>query len=454
MASPSRRTATTLSLLAAILANAGSSFAQQPVNPITEQQLNQRVSQVESKVVAWRRDIHQHPELSGQEARTAKLVADHLRKLGIQVTTGVGGHGVVGLLKGDLPGKVVALRADMDALPVKEATGLSFASKVIAKNMGKDSPVMHACGHDAHTAMLMGVAEVLAGMKAQIPGTVKFIFQPAEEGFSEMPTSPNPLWGAKAMVAAGVMENPKVDAVFALHVSPFLPSGMIGWRSGPILASADTVRIAVNGKQTHGAAPWQGIDPIVTSAQIVNSLQTVVSRKLDITKEPAVLTIGSINGGTRENIVPDSVEMLGTLRTFDEEMRTDAKQRITAIAQSTATANGAKAEVSFGPSTYSVTNNDATLTETMLPTLKRAADGRILLRPKAAGAEDFSEYQKVAPGLFYFLGIKPKDKAVGPPHSPTFDLDESTFPLGMKSLAMLALDYLGTPATARVATAQ
>jgi len=454
MASPSRLTATTLSLLAAILATGGASFAQQPVNPITEQQLDQRISQVEPKVVAWRRDIHQHPELSGQEARTARLVADHLRKLGIQVTTGVGGHGVVGLLKGDLPGKVVALRADMDALPVKEATGLPFASSVIAKNMGKDSPVMHVCGHDAHTAILMGVAEVLAGMKAQIPGTVKFIFQPAEEGFSEMPTSANPLWGAKAMVAAGVMENPKVDAVFALHVSPFLPSGMIGWRSGPILASADTVRIDVNGKQTHGAAPWLGVDPIVTSAQIVNSLQTVVSRKLDITKEPAVLTIGAINGGARENIVPDSVEMLGTLRTFDEGMRTDAKERITAIVQSTATANGARAEVDFGPSSYSVTNNDARLTEAMLPTLRRAADGRIRLSSKAAGAEDFSEYQKVAPGVFYFLGVKPKDKPVGPPHSPTFDLDESALPVGMRSLAMLVLDYLGDPTPARVATAQ
>ncbi|MCY1223095.1 putative hydrolase YxeP [compost metagenome] len=248
MPTASRHTAIRLGLLAAVLANAGSSFAEQTVSPDTAQQLDQGIARVESKVVAWRRDIHQNPELSGQEVRTSKLVADHLRKLGMNVTTGVGGHGVVGLLEGGLPGKVVALRADMDALPVQEATGLPFASKVIAKHMGKDSPVMHACGHDAHTAILMGVAEVLAGMKAQIPGTIKFIFQPAEEGFSEMPSSADAQRGAQAMVTDGVMENPKVDAVFGLHVAPVIPSGVIGWRSGPILASADTVRITVEGK--------------------------------------------------------------------------------------------------------------------------------------------------------------------------------------------------------------
>ncbi|MCY1355257.1 putative hydrolase YxeP [compost metagenome] len=442
MPTASRHTAIRLGLLAAVLANAGPSFAQQSAGPITAQQLDQGITRVESRVVAWRRDIHQHPELSGQEVRTARLVADHLRTLGMQVTTGVGGHGVVGLLEGGLPGKVVALRADMDALPVREATGLPFASTAIARHMGKDSPVMHACGHDAHTAILMGVAEVLAGMRAQIPGTIKFIFQPAEEGFSEMPASADALRGAKAMVRAGVMENPKVDAVFGLHVAPVIPSGVIGWRSGPVLASADTVRITVEGKQTHGAAPWLGVDPIVTSAQIVSALQTVISRSLDITREPAVFSIGSINGGTRENIVPDSVEMLGTLRTFNEEMRASAKERITRIAQSTATANGATADISFGPSAYSVTNNDEALTEAMLPALRQAANGKLMLVPKAAGAEDFSEYQQMAPGVFFFLGVKPGDKAVGPPHSPTFDLDESTFPLGMRSLAMLALAYL------------
>ena len=442
MPTASRHTAIRLGLLAAVLANAGSTFAEQTVSPDTAQQLDQGIARVESKVVAWRRDIHQNPELSGQEVRTSRLVADHLRKLGMKVTTGVGGHGVVGLLEGGLPGKVVALRADMDALPVQEATGLPFASKAVAKHMGKDSPVMHACGHDAHTAILMGVAEVLAGMKAQIPGTIKFIFQPAEEGFSEMPSSADAQRGAQAMVTDGVMENPKVDAVFGLHVAPVIPSGVIGWRSGPILASADTVRITVEGKQTHGAAPWLGVDPIVTSAQIVSALQTVVSRSLDITKEPAVFSIGSINGGSRENIVPDSVEMLGTLRTFNEEMRTGAKERITRIAQSTATANGAKAEVSFGPSSYGVTSNDETLTEAMLPALKEAANGKIMQVPKAAGAEDFSEYQQKAPGVFFILGVKPEDRPVGPPHSPTFDLDESSFPVGMRSLAMVALTYL------------
>jgi amidohydrolase len=428
-------------LLAALFAHAGP-VAAEPVEAATARQIDQQIAQVEAKVAAWRRDIHQHPELSGQEVRTAKLVADHLRKLGLEVTTGVGGHGVVGLLKGGLPGRVVALRADMDALPVAETTGLPFASKVIAKNMGKDSPVMHACGHDAHTAILMGVAEVLAGMKAQIPGTVKFIFQPAEEGFSEMPSSDPPLWGAKAMVAAGVMDNPKVDAVFGLHITSGIPVGMVGWRSGPVMAGADTVRIKVTGRQSHGAMPWDGIDPIVTSAQIINALQTIVSRQLNITKEPAVLSIGAINGGNRENIVPETVEMQGTLRTYDEAMRSDAKQRIVTIAQSIAAANGAKAEVSFGPSTYSVTNNHAKLTETMLPALRQAADGNMVQIPKVSSSEDFSEFQKVAPGFFFMLGGKPGNRAVGPNHSPAFDIDEAALPVGVRSLTMLALDYL------------
>jgi amidohydrolase len=402
--------------------------------------VEERVAKVEQKVIGWRRDIHQHPELSGQEARTAALVAAHLQKLGMEVTTGVGGHGVVGLLKGGQPGKVVALRADMDALPILEATGLPFASKAIAKHMGKDSPVMHGCGHDGHTAILMGVAEVLAAMKDQIRGSVKFIFQPAEEGFSQPPEKLGQLWGAKAMIAEGAMDKPKVDAIFGLHMSSLIPTGMIGWRSGPTMAGADSLRIQVNGKQTHGAMPWAGIDPIVTSAQMINALQTVVSRQLNISTQPAVLSIGAINGGNRENIVPESVEMLGTLRTYDEKMRADAKQRVQLIAQSTAAANGAKAEVSFGPSEYSVTINDPALTAAMVPVLGKVA--KTIEIPLVSASEDFSEFQKIAPGFFYMLGGQPKGRNVGPNHSPSFDFDEAALAIGVKSLTWLALSYL------------
>ncbi len=406
-----------------------------------------RVDAVQPKMVAWRRDIHQHPELSGQEVRTARLVADHLRKLGMSVKTGVGGHGVVAVLKGGRPGKVVALRADMDALPVAEATGLPFASQTRAQYLGQETPVMHACGHDGHTAILMGVAEVLAGMRTQIPGSVKFIFQPAEEGVPETAANAKTLWGAHAMVAQGVLDNPKVDAVFGLHISPNMPMGWVGYRSGPMMAGADTVHITIIGEQTHGAAPWTGVDPIVAAAQVINGLQTIVSRQLNITQEPVVLTIASIHGGNRENIVPDSVEMLGTLRTFDEEMRAEAKQRITTTAQMIAAASGAKALVSFGPTAYSVTVNPPDLTDAMLPTLQRASGGKAMAIPKITASEDFSEYQKVAPGFFYILGAPPKGKAHADAptnHSPAFDFDEDAMPLGALTLSMLALDYLSS----------
>ncbi|MEO8154073.1 MAG: amidohydrolase [Rhizobacter sp.] len=404
-----------------------------------------RVEAVQDKMVAWRRDIHQHPELSGQEVRTARLVADQLRKLGLAVKTGVGGHGVVAVLKGGRPGKVVALRADMDALPVAESTGLPFASQVKVKYMGQETAVMHACGHDGHTAILLGVAEVLAGVRAQIPGTVKFIFQPAEEGLPEEANGRQANWGARAMVAQGALENPKVDAMFGLHISPNMPIGSVGYRSGPMMAGADTVHITVTGSQTHGAAPWMGVDPIVAAAQVITGLQTIVSRQLNITHEPVVLTIAAIHGGNRENIVPDSVEMLGTLRTFDEEMRTEAKQRITTTAQMIAASSGAKAAVSFGPTAYSVTSNPPDLTEAMLPSLQRSAGDRVMVLPKISASEDFSEYQKVVPGFFYILGAPPKGKAYADApgnHSPGFDFDEDAMQLGALSLSMLALDYL------------
>ena len=403
--------------------------------------IERQIPVVTPKMIAWRRDIHSRPELSNQEVRTAKLVADHLRALGIQVETGVGGTGVVGVLKGGLPGRTVALRADMDALPVLEATNLPFASKVTAMNVGKESPVMHACGHDGHVAILMGVAETLASMKAKIPGTIKFIFQPAEEGYSAPPAT-GASNGAKAMVDHGVMKD--VGAVFGLHITPTLAVGTVGYRVGALMAAGDTVNIRVTGKQTHGAVPWAGVDSIVTAAQVINNLQTVVSRQLEISKEPAVLTIGSVHGGNRENIIPEVVDLLGTLRTFDEEMRAEAKQRIVRIAENTAAANGAKAQVTFGPSAYSVTANPESLTVASLPVLQEAGVKAVVI-DKVSASEDFSEFQKQSPGFFFMLGAIPQGKALGtaaPNHSPEFDFDERAMAVGVRALTALALDYL------------
>jgi amidohydrolase len=416
---------------------------------ISSPALDTRVAALAPRLVAWRRDIHTHPELSGQEVRTAALVAEHLRRLGLEVTTGVGGRGVVGLLRGGLPGsRVVALRADMDALPVTEATNLPFASQQTGRYQGAQVPVMHACGHDGHTAILMGVAELLAGLRAQVPGSVKFIFQPAEEGLADLPSTAAESWGARAMVEEGVLENPKVDAVFGLHISPNLASGMLGVRGGPMLAGADSLRITVRGRGTHGGAPWGGIDPIVVSAQIITGLQTIVSRQLNISHEPAVLSIASIHGGNRENVLPDSVEMRGTLRSFDEEMREEAKRRIVTTAESIAAASGAKASVSFGPATYAVTDNPRELLARMMPSLQRASGNRVMELPKISASEDFSEYQKQVPGLFFILGATPPGKTpqnAPPNHAPDFDFDEAALPLGVKALATLALDYLVSP---------
>ncbi|MBB6560908.1 amidohydrolase [Acidovorax soli] len=409
------------------------------------QAIEAAVNGVAGKMVNWRRDIHAHPELSGQEVRTAKLVAEHLKRLGMEVQTGVGGTGVVGILRGGLPGKVVALRADMDALPVPENTNLPFASKVKANYLGKEVPVMHACGHDAHVAMLMGAAEALAGMRAQLPGTIKFIFQPAEEGAPVEPDANGkvPSFGAKAMVEQGALKD--VQAIYGLHVTANLPSGVVGYRSGPLMAGSDNISIQVEGRGGHGSSPWNAVDPVVAASQVVLGLQTVVSRQLNISKEPAVITIGSIHGGTRYNIIPDNVELLGTLRTFDEEMRQEALKRITATAESIAASSGAKAKVRFGPVAYPVTSNPAALTEASLPALKLATGGKTMVIPKVSGSEDFSEFQKVAPGFFYFLGAPPKgadfNKAPSN-HSPLFDIDEDQLPVGARTLAALAVDFL------------
>ncbi len=401
-------------------------------------ELERRVSAVMPKVVAWRRDLHEHPELSGEEVRTAALVAAHLRSLGLEVRTNVGGHGVVGVLRGGRPGRVVALRADMDGLPVTEQTDLPFRSRVRAQYNGQEVGVMHACGHDNHVSILMGAAELLAGMKAQIPGTVVFIFQPAEEGH------PAGGGGAERMIADGALDNPKVEAIFGLHVWNGR-AGEISYRPGPTMAASNTVTITVRGRQTHGANPWGGVDPIVVSSQVVVGLQTIIARQVNITENPAIVTIGQMNGGVRSNIIPDSVVMVGTIRTFGREQREDIFRRITATATNIAEASGARASVKID-SGYPVTRNDIGLTESMIPTLRRAAGAeRVGIEPLVTAAEDFSYFQERVPGMFIFLGVTPmsQDWETRPRnHSPLFVADESALPVGVKAMSMLALDWL------------
>ena len=407
------------------------------------------VAAVMPKVVEWRRDIHAHPELSNRERRTGALVAEHLKRLGMEVRTGVAHTGVVGVLRGGRPGPTVALRADMDALPVTEETGLPFASKARGLYNGDSVGVMHACGHDAHVAMLMGAAEVLAGMKAELPGTVVFLFQPAEEGVPAGETG-----GAPLMIEEGALANPKVDAVFGLHVFSKLPTGTLHVKPAGIMASSDNLRIVVRGRQTHGALPWQGVDPIVVGSQIVSALQTITSRQTDVTLAPAIVTIGVIRGGTRFNIVPDSVVMEGTIRAFDERMQLDIHERVRRIATNVAEASGATAEVDIRIGNP-VTHNDPALVERMLPSLRRAAgEANVRTAQVTTTAEDFSMYQKVVPGMFLFLGITPPDAnlaEVAPNHSPRFMVDEAALPTGVKALVSLATDYLagGTRTTSR-----
>jgi len=401
-------------------------------------EIDRRAALVEGKVVAWRRDIHAHPELSNREVRTAQMVADHLRALGLEVRTGVAHNGVVGVLRGGKPGRVVALRADMDALPVTEEVNVPFASKVRATYNGQDVGVMHACGHDAHVAILMGVAELLAGMKADLPGTVKFIFQPAEEGVPSGESG-----GAEMMIAEGALDNPKPGAIFGLHVFPY-PAGEIHYRAGGAMASADGLRIVVRGRQTHGAQPWSGIDPIVVASQIVLGLQTITSRQVDITSSPAIVTIGAVHGGVRNNIIPDSVVMIGTIRAFDTAMRREIWMRVRRTAEGVAQSAGAVAAVTIdsGPP---VTYNDPTLTEQMTPTLRRVAGADKVGSAEAkTTAEDFSRYQEKIPGLFFFLGITPPGvdpRSAAPNHSPRFFVDEAALPVGVRALAHLAVDY-------------
>ena len=398
---------------------------------------------IEPQVIKWRRDFHEHPELGNREFRTAAIVAEHLRRIGFdEVRTEVAHTGVVGLLKGALPGPVVALRADMDALPVTEEVDLPFASKAKTTWNGETVGVMHACGHDTHTAILMGVAELLAGLRANLRGSVKFIFQPAEELPPEGEDG-----GAKMMIDEGALKNPVPRAIFGLHVTSRLPLGVIGYRPGPTMASADNLSITVHGRQTHGAMPWLGVDPIVTAAQVVLGLQTVVSRQVDLTREPAVVTIGTIKGGVRENIIPDSVEMRGTIRTFDEEMRDDIHERVTTLAEAISRGSRAGCTVCIRKN-YPVTVNDPQLTEAMLPTLRRTAGAEhVMLVPKVTGSEDFSFFQQLVPGLFIFIGVTPAGtdpNTAAPNHSPRFYVDERSLMLGVRALAHLACDFLET----------
>jgi amidohydrolase len=414
-------------------------------------QIDQRATGVMTKVIAWRRDFHQHPELSNREVRTARIVADHLRALGLAVRTGVAHNGVVGVLRGGKSGPVVALRSDMDALPVTEQLDLPFKSTARAEFNGVEVGVMHACGHDAHMAMLMGTAEVLAGIKADLPGTVVFVFQPAEEG---PPAGED--GGAGMMIKEGALDQPKVDAIFALHVFPF-ETGGIRYRPQGFMSASDTLGIKVHGRQTHGALPWAGIDPVVVASQIVLGLQTIVSRQADLTTAPAIITIGVIQGGNRSNIIPDEVTMEGTIRTFDPGMQKQIHERIKRTVAGIAEAAGATAETTItvgNPVTY----NDPVLAERMAPTLKRVAAGEFDPNARVnTTSEDYSLFLQKVPGLMIHLGVTPKGSdplKVEPNHSPRFFVDEAALVTGVRALSSLAVDYLVDQRSARTAPAK
>lgn len=404
---------------------------------------------LEKKVIAWRRDIHEHPELGNREFNTMAKIAAHLQSLGMEVKTNVGKTGVVGLLKGGKPGPVVALRADMDGLPVTERGDLPFKSVVKTEYNGQTTGVMHACGHDTHVAMLMGAAEVLASVKNDLKGTVKFIFQPAEEGVPKGEEG-----GAALMVKEGVLENPKVDAIFGLHINSQTEVGTIKYRSGATMAAVDEFAIKVHGKQTHGAQPWGGVDPIVTASQIVMGLQTIVSRNLPLTDNAAVVTVGAIHGGIRQNIISEELTMIGTIRSLDAGMQQTIHRRINEIAVNIAESAGAKADVEIN-TMYPVTYNDPKLTEQMIGSLESlAGKDNIKITPAVTGAEDFSFYQEKVPGFFYFLGGMTKGKKpeeAAPHHTPDFQIDESCFGLGVKSLCHLTVNYMEQKTTGKTA---
>ena len=398
------------------------------------------VAAEQAQVIAWRRDIHQHPELSNREVRTSALVAAHLKSLGLEVAV-YANTGVVGRLVGGKPGPTVALRADMDALPVAEQTEVPFMSHATATYRGETVGVMHACGHDTHTAMLMGVADILVKVRGGLKGNVLFLFQPAEEGAPEGEEG-----GAALMLKQGVFDKYHPQAVFGLHVVSALQVGQIGYRPGPMMAGADGYKILVHGRSTHGARPWEGVDPIVIAAQIVGAMQTVVSRQIDITAHPAIVSVGAIKGGIRDNIIPATVEMIGTVRTFDLVQRDVILADLKRLVENTAIAGGATATFEVGRDGYPVLVNDPALTQRMLPTLKVVAgDAHLVMLPLITASEDFAFFAQKVPGMYINIGITPldKDPATAPPnHSPLFYVDETGLPMGVRVMAQLAVDYL------------
>ena len=411
-------------------------------------ELDAAVAALEPRVIEWRRDFHSHPELGNREFRTSGKVTDHLRSLGLDVRTGIAHTGVVALLRGARPGPTIMLRADMDALPVTERTDVPFRSSVMAEFRGRPVGVMHACGHDAHTAILMGAAEVLAGLRDRLPGTVMFVFQPAEEGAPEGEQA-----GAPLMVQEGLFEIAKPDAIIGLHVGSSMHTGKVGLRPGPMMAGSDFFRIVVTGRQSHGSRPWTGIDPIVTAAQIVGSLQTVVSRQTDITALPAVVSIGAINGGVRHNIIPGSVEMLGTMRTFNSAMRQDTIDRIQRIVEHVAAANGASATFELDPAPNAPVDNDPVLTQRVIASLRAAlGDDSVKAIGLQTVADDFSYYARQAPSVYYWVGITPpgQDLRTAPDnHSDQFYVDENGIVVGLKSMLHVTVDYLQGAGSAR-----
>lgn len=421
-------------LILPLLLLSTTAFSQSNLKPA----IDKKATSIESKVIEWRRDFHKYPELGNQEFRTAKVIAEHLRSLGMEVTENVAVTGVVGVLKGGKPGPMVALRADMDALPVTERNDLLFKSVNTATYNGQETGVMHACGHDSHMAILMGVAEVMASMKDQLKGSVKFIFQPAEEGVYDVDIA-----GAELMVKEGVMED--VDAIFGLHIWAQIEAGKIGYRSGPFMAAVDNLNVTITGTQAHGASPWSSVDPIVTSAQAIMGLQTILSRNVNITENPAVVTVGAIHGGIRHNIIPEKVEMIGTIRTFGDEQQALVHRRITEIITNIAESAGAKADVNIGK-LYPSTVNPPELTAKVLPSAESAAGkGNVIAMPPVTGAEDFSFFQREKPGFFFFLGGMKKggDPLTTPSHhTPDFFIDESGFLLGVRTLSYLTVDYM------------
>jgi amidohydrolase len=406
-----------------------------------EAEIKAQMTAIDAKVIDWRRDFHQNPELSNREVRTAGVVAAHLKKLGLEVETGIAKTGVVALLKTGKPGPTIALRADMDALPVVERTDVPFKSVAKSSYRGEEVGVMHACGHDSHTAILMGVAEVLTKARADLRGNVLFVFQPAEEG-----APPGEVGGASEMLKAGILEKYKPEVAFGLHVWASLNTGIIGYRGGPFMAGSQQWKAVVNGKQTHGSRPWQGVDPIVVAAQIVTAMQTVVSRQIDITQNPAVVSVGVIKGGIRNNIIPDSVEMIGTIRTFDAKQKQQIYDAMKRLVENTAEANGATATFEFETYYNPVTYNNPELTARVLPSLQKVAGAANVKEiPLITGAEDFAYFGEKIPSFFFMVGVTPKGTNVitAPAnHSPMFYLDEAAIPMATRAMTAVAVDYL------------